>query len=224
MQQVALGILHKNRGTRTGEYSGRVRCTSAQRRGKSASAIYQIEEHPMGRSAKFIITAVVMLLLLPLLGRLSDKHAPSVPPVVHRESVPFAPAVRPTVQRESVPFAPPVQVAAPQSSGVIENAYRNHTGGLPVLETGTVSRVLSDDNEGSRHQRFIVRLPSGHTVLIAHNIDIAPRIGGLREGDQITFSGVYEWNDKGGVVHWTHHDPGRRHAGGYLLHNRVTYQ
>lgn len=92
------------------------------------------------------------------------------------------------------------------------------------METGTVSKMLPDDNDGSRHQRFLVRLPSGHTVLIAHNIDIAPRVNSLREGDQVTFFGQYEWNDKGGVVHWTHHDPQGRYSGGYLLHNGMTYQ
>ena len=92
------------------------------------------------------------------------------------------------------------------------------------MESGVVSRILSDDNDGSRHQRFIITLGTGHTVLIAHNIDVAPRIGGLREGDQISFSGMYEWNEKGGVVHWTHHDPSGRYNGGYLLHNGAYYQ
>lgn len=41
---------------------------------------------------------------------------------------------------------------------------------------GVVDRALSDDNDGSRHQRFILRLASGQTLLIAHNIDISLRI------------------------------------------------
>ena len=71
---------------------------------------------------------------------------------------------------------------------------------------GTVQRVLSDDSEGSRHQRFIVRLPNDHTVLIAHNIDLAQRVP-VKQGDLVSFFGEFEWNDRGGVVHWTHHDP-----------------
>jgi hypothetical protein len=89
---------------------------------------------------------------------------------------------------------------------------------------GTVVRVLSDDNSGSRHQRFIVRLPSGRTLLIAHNIDIAPRVEGLAAGDSVRFSGEFEENNKGGVVHWTHHDPSGRHVDGFIVHKGRTYR
>jgi hypothetical protein len=63
--------------------------------------------------------------------------------------------------------------------------------GSQFQSEGTVVRVLSDDNEGSRHQRFIVRLASGRTVLIAHNIDLAPRVDGLETGDTVEFSGEF---------------------------------
>jgi hypothetical protein len=93
------------------------------------------------------------------------------------------------------------------------------------LETsGVVERVLPDDNDGSRHQRFIVRLASGQTLLIAHNIDVAPRVAGLEHGDTLSFAGIYEPNNKGGVVHWTHHDPSGRHPGGWIEHNGQRYQ
>jgi hypothetical protein len=87
-----------------------------------------------------------------------------------------------------------------------------------------VTRILADDLAGSRHQRFVVRLASGQTVLIAHNIDIAPRVAGLQKGDRVRFYGEYMWNEKGGMVHWTHHDPDGRHVAGWLKHNGRTYQ
>jgi len=90
--------------------------------------------------------------------------------------------------------------------------------------SGRVSRILSDDKIGSRHQRFILTLPSGRTVLVAHNIDIAPRVSPLNVGDTISFNGVYEYNSKGGVVHWTHHDPNGQHQAGWLRRNGKTYQ
>ena len=87
-----------------------------------------------------------------------------------------------------------------------------------------VDRVLSDDNEGSRHQRFILRLASGQTLLIAHNIDIAPRIEALRSGERVAFYGQYEWSAEGGVIHWTHHDPDGQHDSGWLKYNGMVYQ
>jgi cold shock CspA family protein len=89
---------------------------------------------------------------------------------------------------------------------------------------GVVVRVLSDDNVGSRHQRFILRLASGQTLLIAHNIDIASRIETLSSGDRVEFHGQYESNPEGGVIHWTHHDPAGNHVSGWLKHNGMVYQ
>ena len=93
-----------------------------------------------------------------------------------------------------------------------------------VQGAGTVIRVLSDDNDGSRHQRFILQLANGRTLLIAHNIDLAPRINGIREGDKVEFYGEFQSNPQGGVIHWTHHDPQGRHPDGWLRHEGRTYQ
>ena len=111
-----------------------------------------------------------------------------------------------------------------QSDDLIADAYRNQLSDIQVSGSGSVSRVLSDDNKGSRHQRFILRLASGKTILIAHNIDLAPRINSLEKGDLVEFFGEYEWNSKGGVIHWTHHDPSGRHVGGWLKHNGRKYE
>ncbi len=96
--------------------------------------------------------------------------------------------------------------------------------GQQVQGTGMVLRVLSDDNDGSRHQRFILELSSGQTLLIAHNIDLAPRIPSLSSGDTVSFYGQYESNPQGGVIHWTHRDPQGRHTAGWLEHNGRRYQ
>jgi hypothetical protein len=110
------------------------------------------------------------------------------------------------------------------SDQVLKGAFENRQSNIQVGGSGVVVRILPDDLQGSRHQRFILRLPSGQTVLISHNIDLAPRVDAVREGDTVEFFGEYEWNSKGGLVHWTHHDPAGRHKGGWLKHNGSTYQ
>lgn len=118
--------------------------------------------------------------------------------------------------------APPPAVAVNDS--VFSDAFENHASNIQVEGQGTVAKILPDDTNGSRHQRFIVRLNSGQTILIAHNIDLAERVSSLNQGDVITFSGVYEWNPKGGVVHWTHHDPDGHHRAGWIRHNGQAFQ
>jgi cold shock CspA family protein len=110
------------------------------------------------------------------------------------------------------------------SDKAISNAYQTQQSGVQMSGEGVVDRVLSDDNDDSRHQRFILRLASGQTLLIAHNIDIAPRIEELRSGDRVAFYGQYEWNAEGGVIHWTHHDPDGQHVSGWLKYNDMMYQ
>ena len=93
-----------------------------------------------------------------------------------------------------------------------------------VQDSGKVVKILADDNRGSRHQKFLVRIASGQTLLFAHNIDLAPRIADIQVGDFVRFRGEYVYNPKGGVVHWTHLDPQGRHFGGWIKHNGNTYQ
>jgi hypothetical protein len=106
----------------------------------------------------------------------------------------------------------------------IGRAFANRASDIQVEGEGAVIRLLPDDLNGSRHQRFIIQLASGQTLLISHNIDLAPRIDSLAVGDSVRFSGEYEWNEKGGVVHWTHRDPRGKHVSGWVLHNGKTYQ
>ncbi len=126
------------------------------------------------------------------------------------------------------PSAPPSATtdvpSAAHDGNSIARAFEHRRSNIQVEGQGTVTRILPDDADGSRHQRFILRLDSGQTVLIAHNIDLAPRIDDLGQGDRVAFHGEYEWNERGGVLHWTHHDPRGKHAGGYLELNGRRYE
>jgi Protein of unknown function (DUF3465) len=127
----------------------------------------------------------------------------------------------PATERRASPPASTPRVADDSPVG---RAFASGASDVQVEGEGRVTRILPDDLNGRRHQRFVIRLASGQTVLVAHNIDIAPRINGLREGDNVRFNGEYVWNEEGGLIHWTHHDPEGRHVAGWVKHNGKTFK
>ena len=123
-------------------------------------------------------------------------------------------------------YVPDGQVADNEivaTQGSVQQAYAAGQSGVWLETDGHIRRVLRDDNEGSRHQKFILELDGGHTVLVSHNIDLAKRIP-AREELFLTVRGRYEWNDRGGVIHWTHHDPDGRLQGGWIEVDNVRYR
>ncbi|MDX8161415.1 DUF3465 domain-containing protein [Acinetobacter pittii] len=106
----------------------------------------------------------------------------------------------------------------------VKAAYEQRQSNVQVQGSGRVKAILRDDNDGSRHQKFILVLKNGLSILVAHNIDLAPKISNLNKGDIVEFYGEYEYNPKGGVLHWTHHDPQGRHENGWLKHDGQIYQ
>ncbi len=105
----------------------------------------------------------------------------------------------------------------------LQTAYAQQRSDIQIQHSGKVIKILPDDLKGSKHQRFILK-SAQLSILVAHNIDLAPRIKNLKVGDTVEFYGEYEWNKKGGIIHWTHHDPAGRHIGGWLKHRGKTYQ
>jgi hypothetical protein len=122
----------------------------------------------------------------------------------------------------STPGALPADERAASDAQTAELFAREQSD-VQVRGAGTVVRLLSDDTEGSPHQRFILELDSGQTLLITHNIALAPRLDGLALGDWVEFYGVYFYNEQGGGIHWTHHDPSRKHIDGWLYWDGVSF-
>jgi hypothetical protein len=106
----------------------------------------------------------------------------------------------------------------------IETAYTNHDSDISITVKGSLTRILSDDTIGDKHQRFIISLSNGQTLLIAHNIDIGSRVAGIAIGSTIYAHGDYIWNDQGGLVHWTHRDPLGKHENGWIVFNNEKYE
>jgi len=118
---------------------------------------------------------------------------------------------------------PPLSSEDVAESGAVEAAYAARRSGVWVETSGRIKRTLPDDNEGSRHQRFILELDSGHTVLVAHNIDLADRVP-VSQDDVVKLRGRFETNDRGGVIHWTHHDPDGSGPEGWIRAHGKTYR
>jgi hypothetical protein len=108
------------------------------------------------------------------------------------------------------------EVEAPGAgAAAIVEAFENERSGVWVEAGGEVVHILPNDDKPPRHQNFLVEVAPHHTVKISHNVDIAPRAP-VTKGSRIGFRGRYEYNEKGGVVHWTHRDPSGAKTGGHL--------
>lgn len=106
----------------------------------------------------------------------------------------------------------------------IQQAFANNQSNLQVMVKGTVIKLLPDDVSGDKHQKMIIRLSNNQTLLVAHNIDIGKRVPATALNHLIYAYGEYEWNSEGGVLHWTHSDPGGTHTNGWIQYNGTIYQ
>ncbi len=107
------------------------------------------------------------------------------------------------------------------SESQIEQLVKSRVSGEMVTIEATVIKLLKDDLKGDKHQKMILK-SANNTLLLAHNIDIAPRVP-AKKGDVLSIKGQYEWNDKGGLLHWTHRS-NSSHPAGWIKHNNKTYQ
>lgn len=168
----------------------------------------------MSRAAitRLLVLALVAAAGLYFAGRIREAPVPSA-------------AVQPSAGAPRPSAGPARRPAAGESGEArIVRAFEQRLSNQWVEAEGVVERILPDDRQGSRHQRFLLRLPSsGHTVLVSHNIDLSPRVRGLQVGDRVVFRGEYEWNTRGGVIHWTHRDPAGKRPGGWIEHKRRRY-
>ena len=122
-----------------------------------------------------------------------------------------------------VPESPPPRATVPPAGSIpkvgdntaLHRAIATQAKDIVIEGGGTVVKLLPDDTEGEQHQRMLIDVGSEKTILIAHNTDVGHRID-ARVGDRVSFKGEFVWNDRGGVVHWTHHDPRGKHPDGWV--------
>ncbi|MDF1838471.1 MAG: DUF3465 domain-containing protein [Planctomycetota bacterium] len=132
--------------------------------------------------------------------------------------------------KAKAPTQTPPKTAPKTDNGVdyVYQQFKAQRSSVWVTTEGKVVHLLADDNEGSRHQQFLLELDEAldFTGKVAHNIDDAPYITTLKKGDTIQIQGRYEYNEKGGVIHFTHRAdrPTKRKPGGWIDHKGKRYQ
>jgi hypothetical protein len=111
------------------------------------------------------------------------------------------------------------------NNAAVERAFAEHRSQIEVTAEGNVTRVLTDENGPSGpHQRFILRLAdSTQTLLIDNNVSIGRRVP-VAPGDGVIVHGEYVWNEQGGLIHFTHHDPAHTHEGGWIQLSGTRYE
>ncbi len=97
---------------------------------------------------------------------------------------------------------------------------------MEVRYTGTVltqPTYFSSRHSHRTHEQFDVRADDGSTFRVIDNVSIAPRVP-AHPGDRVSVQGeLIHARGKQAMVHWTHHDPGRRHVDGFVELNGRLY-
>ena len=130
---------------------------------------------------------------------------------------------QPTQSVQVAPLKNAASASESTSNASIEQAFASKSSDVQVTGKGTIVKLLADDTQGAQHQKFLVKINEHQILLFAHNIDLATRIP-IKVGDEITFSGEYVYNPKGGILHWTHHDPSGQHPAGWVILDGQKYQ
>ena len=122
-------------------------------------------------------------------------------------------------------LAPACVPAISPDNAAVARDYAERRSTVEVTAQGVVTSVLADDSGPSGvHQRFIIRLAgSTQTVLVDNSVTIGQRAPVL-PGSDVLVHGEYVWNDQGGLIHFTHHDPAHTHEGGWIELSGVRYQ
>ena len=88
--------------------------------------------------------------------------------------------------------------------------------------TGPPHRFFGTGTQ-AEHESFPVRTERGARLEVVSNLSLAPWLD-VRPGDRVVVRGeLVRPKGREAVVHWTHHDPARRHAAGFIEWNGRRY-
>ncbi len=153
----------------------------------------------------------------------SDRSWPEKPSKKKETETPPKPDT--SKNKPAPPKEEPKSADDPDGYKLVQSLFKAGTSDAWIECAGEVVHILPTDNEGHRHQVFLVEVGPKITLKIAHNIDLADPVP-IQRGDRVEMKGEYEWNDKGGVLHWTHHNPSPNpiKPGGWIKHKGKLYE
>jgi len=112
--------------------------------------------------------------------------------------------------------------ALPDNERLI-NAFEQGRTGVWVSGHGTVKQLVGDETvAGERHQRIVVDVGEVFDLIVRHSVEASERVP-VVQGDTIAFQGRYEFNGRGGVLGFTHHDPEEPGGGGWVRYQGNVY-
>jgi len=100
-------------------------------------------------------------------------------------------------------------------------ASRDHRAFLWLTMAARVSDILPDSFGRYRHQRFLLRCPTGQQILIVNDVTVGQRVP-VKLGDRVAAHGEYIWNRQGGLIHFTHSSAGAEQ--GWILRGDHVYE
>lgn len=71
--------------------------------------------------------------------------------------------------------------------------------------SGTVTKILPEDNQGLPHQNFVIKDTKGRTMAVNNDTKFGSKVRNLTVGMTLTIRGVEYHDKKADGIHWTHH-------------------
>lgn len=113
----------------------------------------------------------------------------------------------------------------PTQQAVLERALRDKAQDQLLVVVGWVTGILPDvERDGVSYQRFEVRLVNRQHLLIEHDLHRSTRVEGIKAGSELLIRGRYFWNEQGGVLRYTHHDPEQKRPDGWIRFKHRNYE
>lgn len=105
---------------------------------------------------------------------------------------------------------------------VLADAYFNKESGMMAEVQGQVTRLIMDEEESAREQKFVIYAISGQSLLVTHDLSRSDRIP-VAIGDKVMVRGEYVWSEPGGTLVWTTRDNGSGGRNGWIEHKGERY-